>query len=320
MGKDYYAVLGVGRDADENELKKAYRKLAMKWHPDKNPDRKEEAERKFKDISVAYEVLSDPEKKRIYDQFGEEGLNSGMGGGGGGGGMGGMGGFRSPEELFAAMFGGGGFGGFGGMDDDMGGMGGMPFGFGGMGGMGGARRAPRKPPPVEQPLPCTLEELYTGANRRLKITRKVNGMPTSDVLEIAVKPGWKAGTRITFPDKGGDSHHGRPAADLVFTIQEKPNSSFRRDGNDLVYTSRIPLADALTGFVLRIPHISGQLLEIPVNDVVAPGAVRVLPKKGMPISKSPGDFGNLRVEFQVIFPTYLSDAQKQAIRGTLSSS
>jgi curved DNA-binding protein CbpA len=126
-GKDFYDILGLSRGANESEIKKAYRKLAMKWHPDKNQDNKDFAEKKFKAVSEAYEVLSDPKKKDLYDQFGEDGLKEGFGGGGG---------FNASnaEDIFAQFFGGG-MGGGG----PFGGMGGMPGGgFGGMpGGMGG---------------------------------------------------------------------------------------------------------------------------------------------------------------------------------------
>eukprot|EP00051_Salpingoeca_urceolata_P002264 m.48570 g.48570 ORF g.48570 m.48570 type:complete len:406 (+) comp12012_c0_seq1:461-1678(+) len=159
MGKDYYDVLGVSRDADEAAIRKAYRKLAMKWHPDRNPDNQEAAEDKFKEVSEAYEVLSDPDKRKTYDQFGEDGIKGGGMGGGGGGGPG----FHDPRDIFAQFFGGadpfaslfsdmgggmggGGMGGPGGpqmfMSMNGGGAGGgFPAGlaglFGGMGGMGG---------------------------------------------------------------------------------------------------------------------------------------------------------------------------------------
>eukprot|EP00284_Hemiselmis_tepida_P010873 CAMPEP_0174931510 /NCGR_PEP_ID=MMETSP1355-20121228/33904_1 /TAXON_ID=464990 /ORGANISM="Hemiselmis tepida, Strain CCMP443" /LENGTH=129 /DNA_ID=CAMNT_0016177867 /DNA_START=75 /DNA_END=461 /DNA_ORIENTATION=- len=126
MGKDYYKILGgLSKDAKEADIKKAYKKQAMKWHPDKNPDNKEEAEKMFKDIAEAYDVLTDPQKKQIYDQFGEEGLKGGGGGGGGGPGFGGMpGGMRyefrgDPNEIFANLFKGMRGGGFD--DDDFGG-------------------------------------------------------------------------------------------------------------------------------------------------------------------------------------------------------
>eukprot|EP00050_Salpingoeca_kvevrii_P017845 m.68739 g.68739 ORF g.68739 m.68739 type:complete len:306 (+) comp7762_c0_seq3:130-1047(+) len=160
MGRDYYKDLGVSKDADDNAIKKAYRKMAMKWHPDKNPDNKEQAEAKFKDISEAYEVLSDKQKRTIYDQYGEEGLKGGAGGfGGGGGGPGGMGGAQfhfsahDPRDIFAQFFGGGGGEAFGGM----GGMGG-PFG-GGMGGMGRRQPARSRPDVLPEGVPVSLHGL-----------------------------------------------------------------------------------------------------------------------------------------------------------------
>eukprot|EP00897_Mesotaenium_endlicherianum_P006505 jgi/Mesen1/5883/ME000299S04990 len=203
MGVDYYGVLKVAKGASDDDLKKAYRKLAMKWHPDKNPTNKKEAEAKFKQISEAYEVLSDPNKRVVYDQYGEEGLKGGMPPPGAAaqghaasspfmnGGMGGAS-FnpRNAEDIFAEFFGGnspfGGFGPMGGMG--RGGAGGprmSPFGesmmFGGFGNDGPFKgqgqeshsHGPKKQPPVENRLQCSLEELYTGSTRKMKISRNI---------------------------------------------------------------------------------------------------------------------------------------------------
>eukprot|EP01128_Nolandella_sp_AFSM9_P007113 TRINITY_DN3802_c0_g1_i1.p1 TRINITY_DN3802_c0_g1~~TRINITY_DN3802_c0_g1_i1.p1 ORF type:complete len:488 (+),score=120.91 TRINITY_DN3802_c0_g1_i1:100-1563(+) len=166
-GEDYYNILGVPRGADAKEIKKAYRKLAVKYHPDKNKGDKA-AEEKFKTISQAYNVLGDEKKKGVYDQFGEEGLN-GMGG------MGDMGGM-SPEDIFSQVFGGG-----------MGGMGGGRGGgfnpFEGMGGMGGQQQQrQRKPevtrtPDIEHIMEVTLEEMYTGATRKIEFNQRVVCQP-----------------------------------------------------------------------------------------------------------------------------------------------
>ncbi|PSC70447.1 dnaJ-like protein subfamily B member 1-like [Micractinium conductrix] len=360
--KDYYTILGVPKGtADDAVLKKAYRKLAMQWHPDKNPENKETAEKKFKEVSEAYEVLSDPEKRQIYDQFGEEGLKGSMGGGGGFGGFGGggrgRGGFRprDPNDLFAEFvrsFGGGGGGsfnrggsGFGGDPfGSMGGMGGgMPGGgfdpfvaMGGMGGMGSGgfpgmnghgghghhhQRRSKKDAAHEMQLQCSLEDLFKGTTRRMKISRKrldASGMqhPETEILEINVRPGWKAGTKITFQEKG-DENPGRTAADIVFVLQEKAHPVFKRDGNDLIYTHRLSLADALCGTVVQLQTLDGRPLSIPIQEVVSPQLEKVVPGEGMPLTKHPGQKGNLRLRFEVIFPRQLSDQQKAALRQVL---
>ncbi|GFR41766.1 hypothetical protein Agub_g2523 [Astrephomene gubernaculifera] len=331
MGKDYYAILGVSKTADENELKKAYRKLAMKWHPDKNPDNKEQAAAKFKEVSEAYEVLTDPQKREVYDRYGEEGLKQGMGGGGGPGGGAGFH-FRRPEDIFAELFGGrspfgmdeddmfGGGGGFGGgfPFGGFGGMNGFP-GMGGMGGgMGGGRRptGPVKAKPIEHKLMFSLEELYTGTNKKMKINRRVKGQPMEEILEIAVKPGWKKGTRITFQEKG-DEEPGVIPADIVFVLDEKPHARFRREGSDLHFTATLPLADALCGTTVKIPHLDGTTLDLTISNVIRPGDVKIMRGKGMPVTKEPGSFGNLVVHFEVRFPRDLSDAAKQQLRGVL---
>lgn len=153
MSKDYYEVLGVDRNADDTTIKKAYRKLAMKYHPDRNPDNKE-AEEKFKELGEAYEVLSDADKRAAYDRMGHDAFkNGGMGGAGG---AGGFGGFTDPMDIFAQMFGGG-FGGFGGMG-------------------GGARRKadPRRPgSDLRYDLEITLEEAANGCTKTLEIERLV---------------------------------------------------------------------------------------------------------------------------------------------------
>ncbi|RVW53943.1 DnaJ-like subfamily B member 4 [Vitis vinifera] len=159
MGVDYYNVLKVGKNATDEDLKKSYRRLAMKWHPDKNPNNKKEAEAKFKQISEAYEVLSDPQKKVVYDQHGEEGLKDMPPPGSGGG-------FPFGTHGRSMRFqseGGGTFGGFGGGESAF-----RSY----TEGTGGSVRL-RKPPPVENKLPCTLAELYTGSTRKMKISRTV---------------------------------------------------------------------------------------------------------------------------------------------------
>ncbi|XP_057947850.1 uncharacterized protein LOC131143511 isoform X3 [Malania oleifera] len=191
MGVDYYKILQVDRNAKDDDLKKAYRKLAMKWHPDKNPNNKKEAEAKFKKISEAYDVLSDPQKRAVYDQYGEEGLKGQVPPPSGAGGFGptpdgGPTTFRfnprSADDIFSEFFG---FTSpFGGMGD-MGGSRASASGFSrsmfpedlfasfrGPGGEGSVN-VPRKGAAIERTLPCSLEDLYKGTTKKMKISRDV---------------------------------------------------------------------------------------------------------------------------------------------------
>ncbi|KAJ4729745.1 DnaJ subfamily B member like [Melia azedarach] len=340
MGVDYYKILQVDRNAKDEDLKKAYRKLAMKWHPDKNPNNKKEAEAKFKQISEAYEVLSDPQKRAVYDQYGEEGLKGQMpppdAGGPGGATYFSTGegptsfrfNPRSADDIFAEFFGFsspfGGMGGGGGMRGSRfssGIFGDDVFGsFGEVGGsMGGG--VPRKAPPIENRLPCSLEELYRGTTKKMKISREIvdisgKSMQVEEILTIDVKPGWKKGTKITFPEKGNEQPNVVPA-DLVFIIDEKPHSVFTRDGNDLIVTQKISLVEALTGYTVHLTTLDGRNLTIPINSVIHPTYEEVVPREGMPLQKDPSKKGNLRIKFNIKFPIRLTAEQKAGIRKLL---
>ncbi|XP_031376102.1 dnaJ homolog subfamily B member 1 [Punica granatum] len=329
MGVDYYEILKVNKNATDDDLKKAYRKLAMKWHPDKNPTNKNEAEAQFKQISEAYEVLNDPQKRAIYDQYGEEGLKDLPPPGSSGGSSG----FnpRNAKDIFAEFFGSSPFG-FGSTgpgqsmrcQSDGGGM------FGGFTGADnifrtyseGTSAMPRKPPPIESKLPCSLEELYSGSTRKMKISRTVmdgNGraIPETEILTIDVKPGWKKGTKITFTDKGNEQPNQLPA-DLVFVIDEKPHDIYKRDGNDLLLVHhRVSLAEALGGTTVNLTTLDGRKLSIPVTDIVSPGYELVVAREGMPIVKELGNRGDLKIKFEVKFPTKLTSEQRAGLRRAL---
>eukprot|EP01087_Luapelamoeba_hula_P019411 TRINITY_DN6422_c0_g2_i1.p1 TRINITY_DN6422_c0_g2~~TRINITY_DN6422_c0_g2_i1.p1 ORF type:complete len:334 (+),score=87.87 TRINITY_DN6422_c0_g2_i1:106-1107(+) len=333
MGKDYYSILGVSRTATEEELKKAYKKGALKWHPDRNQNNKEAAEEKFKELAEAFEVLNDPQKRTVYDQFGEEGLKGGMGGGGGPGGASGFPGgsfnFRPgrAEDVFAQFFGGmGGMGGMGGrgggggfsmfFDDDM--MGGMG---GGMGGMGGRKR-PRQAAPTVKHFGCTLEELASGTTKRMKISKNVRDASGSSrqedkVIEINVQAGWKAGTKITFPEEG-DVVPGEKPADIVFVLDEKPHPRFKREDSNLIYEVQISLTQALCGCDINVLTLDGRTINVRMRDIIKPGSTKWVSGEGMPDRKT-GRKGNLLVKFDVRFPTSLSDEQKRQIAQALGS-
>ncbi|CAA7397453.1 unnamed protein product [Spirodela intermedia] len=347
MGVDYYRILQVDKNAKDDDLKKAYRKLAMKWHPDKNPNNKKEAEAKFKQISEAYDVLSDPQKRVVYDQYGEEGLKGQVPPPGTGGassfstGDGATSFYFNPrnaDDIFAEFFG---FSSpFGGMGSGGGGGGGMrgtrfssgmPSGFGDdvfghmFGGGEGSMRhqQPRKSPPIERHLPCSLEDLFKGTTKKMKISREIadasgRTIPVEEILTIEIKPGWKKGTKITFPEKGNEQPNVIPS-DLVFIIDEKPHETFTRDGNDLVVTQKISLAEALTGYTAQVTALDGRSLSIPINTIIHPNYEEVVSKEGMPIPKDPSRRGNLRIKFNIKFPTRLTPEQKTGMARLLGS-
>jgi len=291
-----------------------------------------EAEAKFKEIAEAYDVLSDKEKRAVYDKYGEDGLKGApMGGEGVGpaaGGMGGAGGGYSfhgdPHKIFSQFFGttnpfsvfeemGGGAGG------------GMPMfaGMGGLGGMGAPRpRGPRKGDPVVTRLGCTLEELFNGATKRMKVTRQrlqADGrtlLPEEKVLEIHVKAGWKAGTKVTFENEG-DQAPGVIPADIVFVIAEKPHPRFAREGNDLVFRPRVSLLQALTECTVSVRTLDDRVLSLPCNEVLAPGYERRVRGEGMPVSKSPGSRGDLVLRFDVAFPAHVAEDKRELLRRAL---
>ncbi|CEP01267.1 hypothetical protein PBRA_001873 [Plasmodiophora brassicae] len=341
MGKDYYKILGVNRDASEDEIKKAYRKQAMIWHPDKNADKPEVAKQKFQDIAEAFEVLHDKDKRAVFDRYGEEGLKQApvlQGIPDGTGGQTGGYTFRgNPQDIFEQFF--AGFGGGGGLDDifmhgGMGGprgragSGGMP-GFGGFGGSGfggspfGARAAPSKPEPHVTQVPVSLEDLYTGFSKKLAVTRK---RPTPDgrgvrddktVLIIDGQKGWKSGTKVTFENEG-DQFPGTEAGDLTFVITEKPHMRFKRDGNTLIYRAAISLRDALCGANIEIITLDGRTIKLNTADsVLSPTSVKYIKGEGMPMSRSPTEKGDMKVEFDIKFPKTLPDATKAQLHGLL---
>jgi DnaJ-class molecular chaperone len=352
MGKDYYKILGLSKGASDDDIKKAYRKLALKYHPDKNKE--PGAEEKFKEVAEAYEILSDPKKKEIFDKYGEEGLKmGGSGSGQGGSGSGGMpGGFSytwsgDPNETFRMFFGssnpfGAFFGEGGGDDDDAGGGGGMGgFGFpgmfrfnqanfGGPGGPGGSNAAAHssqskkktQDPPIYHDLLVSLEDIAAGCTKKMKISRKVlnsDGRSThleDKVLTIDIKPGWKAGTKITFPREGDQSPSSIPA-DIVFIIKDKPHPFFKRDGCDLIYTARVSLREALLGATIQVPTLDNRKKQVHIADVISPHTEKRIAGEGLPYPKQTSKKGDIIVKFDIKFPDTLNHAQRDALNQCL---
>jgi DnaJ family protein A protein 2 len=344
--QDLYEILGVSRTASQDEIKKAYRKKAFEWHPDKHEgEKREEAQEKFKDIAHAFEVLSEPRTRDIYDRFGEEGLK--------GGGMGGFADFTDPSDLFSQFFGGGMFG-----------------------GMGGTRRptGPQKGQDVMHALKVSLEELYNGATKKIRVTRTRNcadckgtgsskkdaveecsgcrgqgrriemrqispGFVTQQVmtcpqcqgqgkivdskfkcksckgkrvvtdvttLEVHVDKGMRDRQKIVFEGEADEKPDVLPG-DIVFVLQQKPHEVFDRDGDNLFIKRKINLLESLTGVEFKIAHLDGRVLHIKSKkgQTIRPNQVLEISKEGMPHYRNPFEKGALLVKFEVEFPDAL---------------
>jgi len=320
-----YETLGVEKTADAKEIKKAYRKLAVKHHPDKGGD-----EQKFKEISAAYEVLSDEEKRAEYDKYGLEGLESEGGGG------------RSPDDIFSMFFGGG----------------------------GGRRSGPRKGESINHPIKVSLEDLYNGKTVKLAINRQVIigdatmceacdgqgavmelrqialGMVQQvqrkcpsctdgykcktkkerKVLEVHVEKGMKNGQKIQFRGMADEKPNMEPG-DINFIVQEKEHDLFKRKGADLLITKTLSLNEALCGFEWSLKHLDNREIVIKSRpgEVIKPETVggqpfvKIVSGEGMPSKGNPFVKGNLYVLFRVEFPTdgELDEATVATLKKTL---
>lgn len=327
-GKDFYKVLGVVPESNEDELKKAYRKMALKFHPDKNSDA--DAEDKFKEIAEAYEILTDPKKRSLYDQFGEEGLKSGQSKAGQGNGSRGNS-HTDPHATFSSFFHGSDhFDIFFGNDNDAeedpfnpfrrfpnSHAGGFPDGPG-----RGQRRL--QGDEVVHDLLVTLDEVMQGCTKHVKITRGRlhpdgrGGLRSEEkVLNVVVKKGWKAGTKITFP-REGDETPNSTAADVTFVLRDQEHAHYKRDGSNIVFTAKITLKEALCGCTVNVPTLDNRMMPLPCTDVIKPGAVRRLRGEGLPLPKSPSQRGDLVVEFQVLFPDRIPPQSREIIKHSLA--
>ncbi|KAG2243244.1 hypothetical protein Bca52824_094918 [Brassica carinata] len=261
--------------------------------PDKNPTSKKEAETKFKQISEAYDVLSDPRRRQIYDQHGEEGLKSSDSP-------------SSAEETAAKQRS---YSSSSRRDDsefryyprdaeDI-------FGefFATSPANKKAAPANRKAADIESALACTLEELYRGGKKKMRISRLVPD---------------EFGYEDHIPEKG-NQEPGVTPADLTFVVDEKPHPVYTRDGHDLIFEKKVSLIDALTGVTVSLTTLDGRNLTIPVLDIVKPGQEIVIPNEGMP-TKEPLKRGDLRVRFEILFPSRLTSEQKSDLKRVLGGS
>jgi len=306
---DYYATLGVDRDASESDIKKAYRSLSLKYHPDRNHGN-EDASNKFKEINIAHEVLSDAEKRERYNIGGASNVDNPHGGGGGGPGMEQ---FHDINHIFNMMFGQGMPGG--------GGMPGMPnvrvfSGQGPPGGMGGFHQhffqQFQKPPPIIKNLQISLEQMFFGASIPCEIERNVihNGIQSTELetINIDIPKGIDENEAMIIRDRG-HSINGEIYGDLKITFQLMNKTAFVRQGLDLIYRKNISLKEALCGFSFDIQHLNGKVLSMNNQNsrtVIKPGYKKVIPSLGMQRENSTG---NLILEFVVDFPEQLSSEQ-----------
>jgi DnaJ family protein B protein 4 len=310
---DPYQILGVSKTADDDEIKKAYRKLSLRYHPDRNTDA--DAKEKFQEINNAYESIKTTELRQQHEM---QGQNPFMGGGGGGGFPGGGGGdFHDINHMFNMMFGGG--GGFPGM----GGGGGMPgvrifHGGHGGGGMEFANmfQQMHKPPPIFKNVDITMKQCYDGCSVPVEIDRwvmegNIRNMQR-DTIYVNIPAGIEESEFLMIPERGNVVNE-QMKGDLKIGLRISNTTPFERMGLDLVYKKTITLKEALCGFSFEIRHLNDKTLAIHNKtnvSVISPGYKRVFQQMGM---KRNGTIGNLIVEFQVEFPEKLTAEQMDVL-------
>ncbi|KAG8456912.1 hypothetical protein KFE25_002258 [Diacronema lutheri] len=339
LAADLYATLGLTPDASDKDIKSAYRRLSLKLHPDKNPNDETAAER-FAAVARAYEVLSDPDSRILYDHGGEEALADGGGGGGGGP----FGGGLDPFEMFFGGRGGGG-------------------GGGGRGGRGGGGK---RGPDAHVELRVSLAELYSGGTRQASVTRRVVCRGCRDhrpatagwegagcagcvrcppevrmvhrqmapgfvmqqqeqvqsrdfckaeaaILDATIEKGMADGTQLTF-ERMAEQLPGQVPGDIRLTLRAMPHPAFRRDGTNLHTEMTISLRDALVGFSKAITHLDGRAVPVSRTGVTKPFETIAVAGEGMPHHGVPSQKGRLLVHITVDFPRApLSAAQREVV-------
>jgi molecular chaperone DnaJ len=309
--RDFYEVLGVQKGASEDEIKKAYRKLAMKYHPDRNKGRKD-AETRFKEAKEAYEVLSEKEKRAAYDRFGHAGVDPSMAAGAAAGGGRGF----DFSEMFRQARGGGAGRPAGGDFQEFHFEGNPEDIFEGLFGGAGRPRAPRtrKGADVLYRMNITLEQSARGVETHVTVPGE-NG--ESRTLEVRIPAGIRDGQKVRIAGKGHPGAQGGPSGDVLVEIHIEPHARFEREGDDLVTRTTISQPQAALGGEVEVATLDGPVtMTIPAG--TQPGRRFRLRGKGVKGMKS-GDFGDLYVQVQVETPTQLT-AEQQALYRQLETS
>ena len=350
MSKNYYELLGISKNASEDDIKKSYRKLAVKWHPDKNPNNKEEAEKKFKEISEAYQVLSDPSKREIYDNYGEDGLknDSNMRSQQ----------FNSPDEIFKMFFG----------SDRSPFSNNFEHNF--------FERGKKKTETKIINIPISLKEFYTGSKKKitlkikslcttcegfgginLKICNNCNGSGIKIINRmigpgmiqrlqtncdtcngskkicstvcsecngnkikindkefiLVVEPGLENDDKICFQNLG-DQFPNEDKGDVIFFLKEENNNLFKRIGNDLIYNYEITLGDSIIGTTVSFDNINGEKISFQEKNMIKNNSYTVIKNKGMPIKREQNKYGDLFVVYKIKYPNkVLSENEKNIL-------
>ncbi len=301
---DYYKILGVNKDADKNQIKKAYRKMAMKYHPDRNKDDKQ-AEEMFKKANEAYAVLSDPEKKQQYDTYGstdfhqrfsqedifrgsdinsilrEFGIN--LGGGARMGGMGGAFGGGNPFDMFSQGCSGGTCSG------------------------GGFSQQPAKGQDLSLELPVSLEEVLDGNKKTISLGRG------GEKVSVKIPAGIESGKKLRVSGKGSPSPMGGPAGDLYLIIKVENHATYSREHNNLIINKKIPFTDAVLGTKASIPTLDGKNLNVKIPAGIQAGGKLRLKGHGLPTQGKKAR-GDLYVKVMVQVPKKVTSEQKKAIK------
>lgn len=301
---DYYKTLGVSRSATDEEIKKAYRKLARTNHPDAGGD-----EEKFKEINEAYEVLSDKKKRKLYDQYGtadEQRIPYGWGGGAAGAGTSGFGGFGSWADILDSIRRGEGVAGAGGFNvDDIFGGG----GFGGSGFGGQYQPQPQKGRDMNVTLNVSFDEAFNGCTKKVSVRNPQGGVET---LDVKVPAGAVDGGRVRFRGKGAAGANGGPAGDLLVTTKISEHPLYSRHGADVLMTVPITVSEAALGAKIVIPAPDGTKIRVSVPAGSQDGTELKISGKGAPNVKGSGS-GALRITFHVEIPKHMTEQQEQAM-------